>query len=70
MDAFTYILLSLLTILGIIIYWYAKAKMEVDLLTGVKTMDEIRAENKKYWDRWNWDTGNPENPSSPFYMDD
>ena len=54
---------------GIIYLWYDHAKNKADLLTGKKTLEDIKAEkeeNRKLFSG----IEDPDNPLSPWFMED
>jgi len=65
------VLISILTLFspGIIYLWYNHAKNKADLLTGKKTLEDIKAEKEEYRKLFDDDDGDPENPLSPWFRE-
>ena len=71
------ILISILILFspGIIYLWYNHAKKKADLLTGKRTLEDIRAEEEAHPFFMHPDNPvtsimNPDNPVSPWFMED
>jgi len=66
------ILISILILFspGIIYLWYNHAKKKADLLTGKRTLEDVKAEEEEYRKLHHRSTGDPENPLSPWFMEE
>jgi hypothetical protein len=72
-DFETFLTFLLISLPFLLISWYLNAKLWNDYLTGKITKEElikIEDETRRRMDEYNKDTGNPLNPSSPFFLEE